>query len=494
MKTCAGSYDAHTWHNFPRLIAHSLSDCRTYCSDMDLKSKSMSKHFAPAKLADTYEIYEREKCDISVVGSLKRHAKFWQILEAPPNILEIVNKGYSNPLLSLPPTKYLKNNKSSLENAEFVRRSIDDLLRKGAIQELKNPPRVVNPLTVAQKDDKRRLVLDCRFINKYVHKQKCKIEGTETFVKYLAKATHLFGFDLKAGYHHVDVVPAQWSLLGFAFMDHKGNTRHFCFKVLPFGLTSAGFVFTKVLRVLIRFWRSRGIQICTFFDDGMAACFSYEEAFEHSCLVRYMLLQAGFIPNAIKSNWVPCSQLWWLGFYYDLLNRYISASPKKLENLIELIETALQSRALPVRTLAKITGSLISLHLAFGDIVFLKSKRCQKVIADGEDWNRFVKPDEHAKDELKFWLSYLIPNNGMPILTPIAAAAISYSDASGVGVASLITPCPQQETITVHRELSLQESEKSSTYRELVAVYHGLEQTKHLLKNHPSYVLDMQGR
>ena len=87
------------------------------------------------------------------------------------------------------------------------------------------------------------------------------------------------------------------------------------------------------------------------------------------------------------------------------------------------------------------------------------------------------------KKELLFWLDYLPHNNGMPILTPVAAAAVSFSDASGVGIASIITPCPSQEAIVVHRELTKAEQPRSSTYRELVAVYHGLEQAKHLLRN-----------
>ena len=37
--------------------------------------------------------------------------------------------------------------------------------------------------------------------------------------------------------------------------------------VLVFGLSSAPFVFTKVLKVLIKHWRSFGIRIFAFIDD-----------------------------------------------------------------------------------------------------------------------------------------------------------------------------------------------------------------------------------
>ena len=93
-------------------------------------------------------------------------------------------------------------------------------------------------------------------VNRYVHKQPCNIEGAETLHKFLPGSKYLFGFDLKAGYHHVDIQPHQHTLLGFAFNDYKGLERFFVFKVMLFGLSSDGFVFTNLLRVLIKHWRT----------------------------------------------------------------------------------------------------------------------------------------------------------------------------------------------------------------------------------------------
>ena len=45
-----------------------------------------------------------------------------------------------------------------------------------------------------------------------------------------------------------------------------------------------------------------------------------------------------------------------------------------------------------------------------------------------------------------------------------------------------LTPCPGQTEIVTHRQLSEAERGQSSTYRELLAIYHGLEQTKRLLE------------
>ena len=56
-------------------------------------------------------------------------------------------------------------------------------------------------------------------------------------------------FDLKSGYHYVDISKDSWPYLGFSW-SAPGSCRHyFMFRVLPFGLSTACYVFTKSLRV-----------------------------------------------------------------------------------------------------------------------------------------------------------------------------------------------------------------------------------------------------
>ena len=397
--------------------------------------------------------------------------------------MHIVESGYTIPLVYMPRAKFLRNNKSSRTNATFVRKAIDDLLHKGAIEERVEAPKVVNPLTVATKGAKARLVLDLRYINKYVHKQRCKIEGSETLAKFLPVSTHLFGFDLKAGYHHIQVNPLQWELLGFSYSDYRDNTRYFVFKVLPFGLTSAGFIFTKVLRELTLRWRDQQIRILSFFDNGIGAVSSMEQGVQHSIKVKSDLIAAAFIPNVNKCQWLPVPILEWLGLIHDLLQMKIFVTKRKLDNAIELLKEVLAESQVHVKHLAKVTGTLISMQGAYGDIIYLKSKRLQMIIAESDDWDRMVTITEPARKELEFWLQYLPVNNGFPISAPIASGAVSYSDASGVGLAAVITPYPDKQEIVVHKEFNEQEKARSSTFRELMAVLHGLHCTKHLLRN-----------
>ena len=49
--------------------------------------------------------------------------------------------------------------------------------------------------------------------------------------------------------------------------------ENYTYEVLPFGISTAGFIFTKLLRVLVQHWRStlEVINIILYLDDGVIA-------------------------------------------------------------------------------------------------------------------------------------------------------------------------------------------------------------------------------
>ena len=63
----------------------------------------------------------------------------------------------------------------------------------------------------------------------------------------------MFKFDLKSGYHHNDILQEHQTFLGFSWVVN-GVQKFFVFTVLPFGLSSP-YIFTMVVRVLVRYWR-----------------------------------------------------------------------------------------------------------------------------------------------------------------------------------------------------------------------------------------------
>ena len=90
------------------------------------------------------------------------------------------------------------------------------------------------------------------------------------------------------------------------------------FMVLVLGFSSAPFVFTKVPKVLIKHWRSFGIRIFSFIDDGFGGGNSLEEATRCSSIVQSDPAKSGFIAHLTQSQWIPKQEGKPLGFLVNL--------------------------------------------------------------------------------------------------------------------------------------------------------------------------------
>jgi len=68
----------------------------------------------------------------------------------------------------------------------------------------------------------------------------------------------MFSLDLASGYHQVDMDPRYYTYLGFQW-----EGEFYVFRVLPFGLASAPWCFTKIMRTISLYLRFRGSGLLT---------------------------------------------------------------------------------------------------------------------------------------------------------------------------------------------------------------------------------------
>ena len=235
--------------------------------------------------------------NVSVAGRLNKCLDFWKLINANQYILDIIEHGYKIPFKTLPLSDHLKNNKSSLDHPKFVETAILDLVKCGAVIQSTNKPYVINPLTVAQNTNKLRLVLDLRHINKRIDLDKIKFEDWKVALQLVKQGDFLFSFDLKSGYHHIGIHKEHQKFLGFSW-NFDGHIKYFYFIVLPFGLASAGHIFTKTIKCLVKHWRSHSINIIVYLDDGLGIAESLSVALNIGDRVREDILRSGFIVNA----------------------------------------------------------------------------------------------------------------------------------------------------------------------------------------------------
>ena len=91
---------------------------------------------------------------------------------------------------------------SSLHYPKFEE-TILELLHSYRVVEVQAPPYVVNPQSVSvQPNGKKRSILDLRYVNKRLIKQRVKYEDWK-----IALSISMISFDLKSSYHHIDICP-----------------------------------------------------------------------------------------------------------------------------------------------------------------------------------------------------------------------------------------------------------------------------------------------
>ncbi|XP_053375474.1 uncharacterized protein LOC123557092 isoform X1 [Mercenaria mercenaria] len=304
----------------------------TVCQDKSYLSKNETLFKAEKKGSD--QMSDKGIVNsISPVGRLRQNKDKWCRVSYNQYILDVVENGYKLPFKNIPESAHLKNNRSALENKTFVRTEIKSLLEKRVISEVLKKPIVVNPLTVAyNKAGKPRLVLDCRHVNPCLHMFKIKFEDINTAESLFDLNTFVYTFDLKSAYHHIDIFPEHTTYLGFSWID-DGVVRYYVYNSLPFGIASAGHIFTKTLRVLIKHWRSLGHRVIMFLDDGVGGHAEFKKAMSSSNFIHNSLIDLGFLLAEEKCCWNPSQIVCWLGHILNYRSNCMFISEERILRL-----------------------------------------------------------------------------------------------------------------------------------------------------------------
>lgn len=402
-----------------------------------------------------------------VKGRLKSRIKFWRDnLNAPQFVVSMIETGYRLPFLQFPPSCYLKNNLSALKHHEFVAQAITELLSNNCIIEHTTPPLCVNPLTVAA-GKKLRLVIDLRHVNQYILKNKFKYEDLRSLSQIIEDSSWFFTWDLKSGYHHVDIAQEHQQYLGFSWIFDSDAIRYFTFTVLPFGLSSACFCFTKLLRPLVKRWRSMGQFSLVYLDDGIGSQPDKVSAKAASIIQRKDLKASGSVSNEEKSHWAPMQIGERLGFIINTMSMQFSLPRKRIEKIKSLLSVAISGGYCSYRYLAKIAGSVISCTLAVGQTSRLLTRQMYFYVETRSSWDSIVRFTPALLEELRFWYTNIDNLNGYRIRAFPSSCTVIFCDASQLGFGGYAATLNSSPVSGMWMD---QDINKSSTYRELKAI------------------------
>ena len=453
-------------------------------TEFNLKSFEFEQYTAP---------YVKDKT-LNIKGSLKRHISFWKTTGTPRFILDVIERGYKLPFDTLPESVHFRNNKSAETHAAFVDEAISELVNSGRVDLVSTAPYVVNPLSVSvQSGGKKRLILDLRHVNKCLSKKKIKYEYWNIALAYFEQNAYMFSFDLKCGYHHIDIYTDHQTYLGFSLRSlNSRSTSFYVFTVLPFGLSTAPHIFTKVVKPLEKHWRYMGICIAIFLDDGWSTNKSSDQCDFDAKSVRTDLISAGFVPNDEKSYWDPTQSLDWLGLTWNSREGTLSILPRRIKKVFDTIELIAIGSLFKIsaRQLASFVGQIISIGPVIGNLTRMMTRHCAMSIASAPTWDDVFHLDDYCKREIYFWRDNLKNLNEKNCFLYSKPSSFAYSDASDTGCGSLIT---MNDTILCHKMWLPRERAKSSTWRELAAIEFAIQSFKDVLKaSHVKWFTDNQ--
>ena len=241
----------------------------------------------------------------------------------------------------------------------------------------------------------------------------------------LQQEAHLVKVDLKDAYLTVPMAEGSQPLL--AFRNQGGDL--FQFKVLPFGLCTASYVFTKLTKPIVQFLRSVGIQILIYLDDMLICAPSEQQLLEQLSTVLWLLAALGFIINVPKSVLIPSKQIDFLGFTINTSSTTITLPPVKKAEIQRETSRLLRCPSVQTRTLACLLGKLVATRPAvFTAPLHYRALQSLKISALHAQ-REIVPLSQEAINDLRWWSTQLHLHCSSPILKPEALVVIT-SDAS----------------------------------------------------------------
>jgi len=111
-------------------------------------------------------------------------------------------------------------------------------------------PAVISPLGVVPKpnSEKLRLIVNMKYVNIHLSKRVFKIEGLSDLTYMAEKGDRSVSYDVTSGYYHVSLHPDSRR-----FVESNWKGVYYQYNCLPFGLSTALWVFSKVIRELVMY-------------------------------------------------------------------------------------------------------------------------------------------------------------------------------------------------------------------------------------------------
>lgn len=356
----------------------------------------------------------------------------WKAITKDPIVLNYI-KGLKIPFDKVPFQKFEPSNpRFSKTELKHLKLSISKLLTSGAIKKCSDVSDqfISNIFLIPKRDGSFRFILNLKSLNKFISPEHFKMEDIRTATKLINKDCFMTTMDLQEAYFLVPIHNTCKKYLRFRF---QGST--FEFQCLPFGLSIAPFIFTKLMKPVVSYLRNQGLLLVIYLDDLLCINNSFNSCLMSTATAVNFLEKLGFIINKEKSSLVPKQIQQFLGFEINSQNMCLMLPDRKRQNILDQTKRISRKNSITIRDFAKYLGLLCSAcpAICYG---WLYTKRFERekflALSNSEDnYDCVMNLSPNLKSEFSWW-----QNNILTLKNPIHSGRYTleiFSDSSLTG-------------------------------------------------------------
>ena len=325
----------------------------------------------------------------------------WLKVTSDQWVIQVV-KGYRLELTSSP-SQWSSPGPLRTRGCHSIDEEVQKLITKGAVKEV--PPCMDQFLSqiflLPKKDGSARLVINLRPLNQFILQAHFKMESLGMMRDLLREGDWMASIDLKDAYLSVTIWEGHRKYLRFPWKD-----TIYEFQCLPFGLSSAPRVFTKLLKPVLARLRQQGIRLIMYLDDMLVMAQYKEELEGHLSQITSLLEDLGFVVNREKSQLIPTQIIQYLGFRVDSKEMKVRLSEEKATQIMSSCTRAREKGSISVRDLARLIGKMTATlpaifpaPLWYRELQRLKNQALQRT----QSFETPVRLNQEAVLELDWW-------------------------------------------------------------------------------------------
>ena len=398
-------------------------------------------------------------------GLLQSQIQTWKEITNNKVILNTIENGYSLEFCRNPTNKVFQNTQTnSAEELEII---VQEYLEREIIEE-STEIFISSPFYLLKQKEKVRPILDLRYLNNYLKYNHFQMESLKTAATIMEKEIYFTKIDLKDAYHSISIAKEHRKYLGF-----QVNNKSYRFRVVPFGLSTAPRLFTKIMREAIAPLREQSIRMVIYLDGILIMGNTIEESIIATEKCIHHLSNLGFTINLKKSVLKPSTSINFLGMEINSRTQKIPIPKEKVNKILKELKTLLKMKYIKARKLASIIGLLGSVSQGFGPTYIhqrFAQANLQAYLKD-KQWGKEIPIWKCTHAEANWWITNLNKLNGKTVEQPSNSLEL-FTDASSYGWGF------HYQEIQEQGMWNYWDTQQSSNYKELKTVLLALRNMK----------------